>query len=529
MPTAMNLSSDHMTAVELVRVLKTMGAHLAMSGEYLRVRAPRGALTPEIRRAIEGRRGELLQWLRETTPAAPTPGKERLWYPLSHNQRQLWFEQQLRPDASHYNVPIAIDVGASAGLECIAQALRSSVARHALLRARFPVRGDTPVMEIGSAAAAFALSVVDLPNGTAEASRRALLDFMLRPFDLGEGPVFRACVLRRGARDRTLAVSVHHIVADGCSMGILLRDFQRAYLALGSGSPLPSPEPPSCSYGDFSIWQTGLERRADFAPMLDAARAMLSDVPALRLPYDFRRPDQPTHRGGVFTARLSATELERLSAAARQSGATVFVLLAAAYMLMLHHECGQDRFAIGTDVAGRDDPAWAEIVGHFVNQVVMAVDLSGNPTLGEVIGRASNAFLRAHALRHVPYDVLVKSVRQPNAERRPLFHAKIVMQPPVEDSWMPSGFRILEMRDGGCKFDLLLNAQVTPEGIQLAVEYSRDVFTDATGDRLARHLLDVLRSISVDTLSDGSSMWKSGCRRPRMFPSGAPRPPSLTR
>jgi hypothetical protein len=478
-----------------------MGAHLSVFGEELRVRAPRGALTPEIKRALQERRAELLGWLRETTPAAPTPGPARLAYPLSHNQRQLWFEQQLRHEASHYNVPIAMNIGPSANLENVAQALRSVIARHAVLRARFPVRGDTPVVEIESEAP-FTLSVIDLPNGTGDVRRRTLLEFLLRPFDLSEGPVFRACVMRSDNGDRTLAVSLHHIVADGWSMGILLRDFQCAYIALASGSPLPPTEQSSLSYGDFSVWQMEPERRRELGSLLEAARARLSGVPALALPYDFPRPDEPTHRGGICSASLSGAELDRLSAVARQCGVTVFKLFAAAYAVTLHHESGQECFAIGTDVAGRDDPAWEEVVGHFVNQVVMAVDLSGNPTLGESIGRVSNAFVCAHALRHVPFDMLVKAVRERGWERRPLFAAKIVMQPTLEDSLKLPGFRMLEIRDGGCKFDLLLNLWLAEGGAQLAIEYSRDVFADATGGRLLQELLDVLRSMRVETLAE---------------------------
>jgi Condensation domain/TubC N-terminal docking domain len=490
-----------MRAVELASILRAIGARLSVSGEELKVHAPRGALTPEIKRAIQDHRAELLGWFRVTPPSAPTPGPARQSYPLSHNQRQLWFEQQLRREASHYNVPIVMEIGSSATVERVEQTLQSVMARHAVLRARFPVRGDTPVMEIESEAP-FALSIVDLPNGTGDAKRRALLEFLLRPFDLSEGPVFRACVVRGDNGGRTLAVSLHHIVADGWSMGILLTDFQRAYMALESGSPFPPIDPSPHSYGDFSIRQMESERRQGGGPLLESARAMLSRAPELALLYDYPRPEEPTHRGGICVASLSGAELDRLSAIARQCGVTVFTLFAAAYAVMLYHESGQEFFTIGTDVAGRDDPAWERVVGHFVNQIVMAVDLSGNPTLGESISRASSAFLRAHALRHIPFDMMVKGLREGGAERRPLFAVKIVMQPPLEDSLKLPGFRILEIRDGGCKFDLLLNIWFAGDGAQLAIEYSRDVFSDATGGRLLQELLDVLRSLRIDTLSE---------------------------
>ena len=493
----MTSSSERPSVTELAIRLRRLGVHVSAMGDQLRVRGPRGSVTPELQQEIAHHRAALLRMIRGTTPPAARPVTAASVAPLSHNQRQLWFEQQLDPRASHYNVPVALAIEAPANIARLRQALGWLMRRHAGLRARFPVRGDAPAMDV-AAEAALELLVVDVPAEPGDGAwERAVRAFVTRPFDLAEGPLFRACVVGRGGADWTLVISLHHIVADGWSMGILLKDFDRVHRALESGRPLDAAEEAGVSYEAFARWQAEPEYRAGLAPLVDAARARLTALAALRLPYDRPHRQRSARRGALVSARISVEDVKRLSEIARRSGVTLFVLVAAAYAVTLYCESGQERFALGTDESGRDDLRWDAVVGHFANQIVMAVDLSDNPTLEDVIGRTSRAMLDAYACRRIPFDVLVKAIRDGSVDRSPLFAAKIVMQPPLPAVMPP--FRVLDVHNGSCKFDLLLNVWTTADGATLAIEYDCDLFAHTTGARIVRRLVDVVESMREST------------------------------
>ena len=489
-------------AGQLLSALRKLGVQLSLHGDQLKLRGPHGFLTPALKQALELHRIELLQLLQ--APSRPSVGRapaEKSLYPLSHSQRQLWYEQQLDPGAIHYNVPVVIKLGASSSRCGIEQVLRSLLDRHAVLRARFLVCDDEPAMEIEPEPPTFLLPFVDLPAQASDLDlQETALDFIRHPFNLREEPPFRACLVRRGRRDSALVICIHHIAADGWSMGLLMRDFQHAYAAFAAGQPLPEHERATVGCGDFSIWQSEADKRRTMSPLVATATAALQDVPDLILTGDFRRAETPTYHGGLCTARLAPAEIDSLSSLARRCGTTLFSVFSAAFMMLLHHESGQIRFTLGTDVAGREDPVWEDVVGDFVHQIVMVADLSGNPSVEQIIERAASALLRAHSLREIPFDLLVKATRADRNSQAPLFRAKIVMQPPLPSHFetLPE-FEILNIHDGSCKFDLLLNIWLTDDGAGMAIEYSRDLFSDNTASRFTQHLSRLLQMMCDET------------------------------
>jgi amino acid adenylation domain-containing protein len=487
------------TVTELVIALRKSGVRVSLAGEQLRLQGPSGALTPDLKQCVAQYRAELLQLLRPGTAPGRTEGPT-----LSHNQQRLWFEQHVDPAAIHYNVPVVMRLGARVRVEAVAQALRAVVDSHAGLRMRFPVRDDRPSVEMMAGREAFALSIVDLPDPPADGGERAreaaTLACIRRPFDLTTGPLFRATLLRRPFSDAILAISFHHIVADGWSMGILMKDFQEAYEACVEGRPVRQRDRPTHGYADFVAWQRESERGRTFDPAIARAKALLSGLPDLRLPYDTLPLEQPTHRGGVCTARLSHVEVEGLATVATACRTTLFGLCVAAFAVVLSAEARQERFALGSDVAGRDDSDWEPIVGDFVNQIVLAIDLTGNPPLDAIVRRTSLAFQEAYAARAVPFDVLVKALRRSPTDRAPLFRAKVVMQPPMDATLRGPDFEILGVHNGTSKFELLLNVCVSDDAA-IAIEYSRDVFAESTASRILARVMRLLGRMRGDMLS----------------------------
>jgi len=279
-------------------------------------------------------------------------------------------------------------------------------------------------------------------------------------------------------------------------MGILLHDFEESYTPFSRGKPLELTVA-ALNNNQYSSGHSLLSPE-----LLAKARLMLQGVPDLYLSSGFKRPETFSHRGGLCTAQLARTELNELSVVAQSCGTTLFSVFSACFMMLLSYESSQRKFTVGTDVAGREEPGFEEVVGHFVNQIVMVADFSGDSSLKEIINRAASAFLQAHALREIPFDVLAKATREDRAADTPLFRAKIVMQPPMPNALAKlPGIELLNIHDGSCKFDLLLNAWLIDDGAGLAIEYSRDLFSDATGQRFMQHLLRLLQIMREKNLS----------------------------
>ncbi|MCA1615720.1 MAG: amino acid adenylation domain-containing protein [Acidobacteria bacterium] len=367
------------------------------------------------------------------------------------------------------------------------------------LRARFVAVDGRPIQFV-SEPAPLRLPVVDLsglPPAVREEKVKALVEAEAhRPFDLSAGPLLRATSLRLGAQEHAVLFSVHHIVSDGWSLGVLTGEVGALYTAFDAGRPSPLAEL-SVQYVDYAAWQRETLR----GEVLDAhaaywRRQLAEPLPAVKLGADRERPAAPTFRGETRTAVLPEALRDSLKTLSLQESVTLFVTLMAAFKALLRYYGRQDDVVVGTDVANRTRVEAEGLIGFFVNQLVLRTDLSGNPTFRELLAREHEVVLDAHTYQDLPFDRLV-GLLNPERElhRTPLFQAKLVLQnTPAATLELPGLVAApLRAERRHAKFDLLLNLWDTEGGLVAALEYNTDIFDAQTAARLLRHYELLLR------------------------------------
>ena len=425
-------------------------------------------------------------------PLVPRPREGAL--PLSFAQQRLWFLEQLEPGGGAYNDAVAVRVEGSLDAQMLERCLREVVRRHGVLRATFRDEEGTASWRINPEAR---LSLVRLdltalpePMRTEALSQRAEEE-ALRAFDLGSGPPLRATLVQLDAREHVLLFVLHHLVSDGGSLGVLVREVAALYRAFSEGKSSPLPELP-LQYVDYAAWQRDWLRGEALEAQLAYWRARLDGAPrVLELPTDHPRPAVRTSRGANRSVLLGAELSRGLKALAQREGATPFMVLLAGFSALLSRHGGQEDLCVGTPVAGRDRTELEGLIGCFVNTLVLRVSLAGEPSFRELIARARETVLGAFAHQDAPFEELVKAL-QPERDlgRSPLFQAMLVLQEdPLPEIAMPGlRLRVLEQESRTAKFDLRLILTDTAEGFVANLELSTDLFEPDTASRLLGHL-----------------------------------------
>ncbi|HEX3526368.1 MAG TPA: amino acid adenylation domain-containing protein [Thermoanaerobaculia bacterium] len=420
---------------------------------------------------------------------------------LSFAQERLWFLAQWMPDSPAYNIPAAVVLDGALDLPALAAALGEIVRRHEVLRTTFSAIAGLPVQILG-AAAGVPLPLVDLTAlGMAGEPAAALLgaEEARRPFDLHRGPLLRACLLRLAASRHVVLLSLHHIVADGWSMGVLIGELAALYRSSQEGRPSPLP-PPRLQYADFSAWQR--ERAAGAGAAGDIAwwRSFLAGAPAgIDLPSDRPRPGWSIHRGALSPFQIDPPRTGRLRSLARQGGATLFMILLTAFQALLARLSGATDLVVGTAVDQRT-PEVEGLIGLFVNLLALRGDLSGDPPFAELLARTRRATLDAHDHRDLPFERLVAAVepvRHPG--RNPLFQVAFSLQSaPLPEAALPGlTLAVSELDTGTARFDLTLLLREAAGGVAGSLEHSTDLFDAATIDRVLRSLANLLAGVAA--------------------------------
>ncbi len=421
-------------------------------------------------------------------PLLPVPREGSL--PLSFAQRRLWLIDQLEPGRSVYNLPMALRVEGPLDGAMFARCLGEIVGRHEALRTVFvevegiPVQVIQPVGPIG-------LSAVDL-SGLPEDRRDAEVlvlagEEAVRPFDLTRGPLLRGSLLRLGESDHVAVLTLHHIVSDGWSMELLVREVAELYAAFTAGRPSPLPGLP-VQYADFALWQRSWLRGEILADEIAWWRRQLAGLPPLlELPTDRPRPAVQSYRGAIRPVRLPAEWLRQAGALGRREGATLFMLLLAAFQTLLARYSGQEDLAVGSPVAGRNRVEIEGMIGFFVNTLVLRGDLSGAPTFRELLGRVRETALAAWLHQEVPFEKLVEELApERSLAHSPLFQVMLVLQNvPIESLEIEDlSLRPVSVEGTTAKFDLTVNLAEQDGGLLGMVEYATDLYDAATIDRM---------------------------------------------
>ncbi|HEV2704400.1 MAG TPA: AMP-binding protein, partial [Pyrinomonadaceae bacterium] len=449
---------------------------------------------------------------RQPTPASVS---EAAVHPLSHGQQALWFLHRMAPDSAAYNVASSMRVRGRLDASTLRRAFETLVERHAALRTTFDASEGAPVQRVHEHLPLH-FEEVDAASWSDAVCQQWVTEQAHRPFNLGEGPLLRVCLLSRAEDEHVLLVVAHHIIVDFWSLAVLLSEMGELYEAesKGVGANLA---PLRLSYTDYVRRQAEMLEGGEGERLWNYWEQQLGGgVPALNLPYDRPRPPVQTYRGTTHAFKLSAALTRSLRELGRSEGATLYMVLLAAFQVLLQRYSGQDEFATGSPTASRNSATHAGVVGYFVNPLVMRANLSGNPRFVEHLARVRRTVLDAFAHQEYPFALLVQRLQpERDASRTPLFQTMFVMQQAhlLRDEGLASfalgeaggrirlGELVLEsmaLEQRVALFDLRLSMTEAGDTLAASLEYNTDLFDAATVERMASHFEQLLVSVTAD-------------------------------
>ncbi|HEX6291542.1 MAG TPA: amino acid adenylation domain-containing protein, partial [Herpetosiphonaceae bacterium] len=422
--------------------------------------------------------------------------------PLSFAQERLWILDQLEPGSTTYNIPASFRLTGSLDMPALEQSLSEIVRRHAALRTRFTAT-DGVAAQVIDPATKTGLILRDLsalpPDRRPAEAQRWMLEEHRQPIDLAHGPLLRCTLIRLSDEDHMLLVTMHHIVSDGWSISVFVRELSALYTALTTDQPSPLPELP-VQYADYALWQRQWLQGEVLEQQLGYWRQRLDGAqPVLELPTDWPRPPVRTFEGGQQIAELPAELSDALRALSRAVGATLFMTLLAAFKLLLARLAGQSDILVGTPIAGRTRRETESLVGFFLNTLVLRTDLAGDPSFRALLARVRETTLDAYAHQDLPFEQLLDDLHtERNVSHTPLFQVffNMLNLPPMRLDLPGLTAEPLTAPEVGAKFDLTLYAQDQPGApIALSLVYNAQLFRPARIQELLAQFAHLLAQI----------------------------------
>jgi natural product biosynthesis luciferase-like monooxygenase protein/amino acid adenylation domain-containing protein/FkbM family methyltransferase len=443
-------------------------------------------------------------------PLVPVARDERT--SLSYAQQRLWFLDQLEPGSPFYNLPAAVRLTGRLDIEALERSLREIVRRHEILRTVFTDLDGRP-SQIVHASHDLSLPVTDL-SGLAENVRHAeamrlTTEEAQALFDLTRAPLLRARLLRLAADEHILLITMHHIVSDGWSLGVFIRELTTLYNASTEGRPALLPELP-IQYADYALWQQQRMRHGAYENDLAYWRQHLTGAPtALSLPGDHPRPPVQFHRGALYNFAIPAALAAELRALSRQQGVTLFMTLLAGFNALLSRYTGETDIVVGTPIAGRNRSETEGLIGFFVNMLALRTDVSGDPAVTEMLGRVREVCLGGYAHQEVPFERLVEELQvERSLSHAPLFQVMFSLNNAPREKFELPGLDVslMEAQGGTAKFDLSLSLTEHEAGLRGVVEYSTDIYEEQTVERMMRHYAHLLEAFVADPVRPLSTL-----------------------
>ncbi|MGW5265604.1 non-ribosomal peptide synthetase/MFS transporter [Microbispora sp. NPDC004025] len=418
--------------------------------------------------------------------------------PLSHAQERLWFLEQYAPGTTAYTVAFAVRLdGGEIDDAALERALVEVARRHESLRTRFVTTDDgTPEIVLDDEPLVELRLVEPRRSDDAATAREVVQEELARPFDLATGPLLRVLLVRLGTREHVLLLTMHHALTDGWSCDIVMEELLALHEAYRTGTDAGLAAPP-VQYGDYALWERGRTHEDDIRYW----RERLAGLPPLELPTDLPRPPEQGSAGAAHDVVLDRELVDALTELGGANGATLYMTLLAAFQVLLGRYSGQDDFAVGSPVSGRDLPELERVVGLFINSLPMRADLSGDPTFTELLGRVRETALDAYTHQELPFDRLVGELGvERDVSRSPVFQVMFALQ----------NYRSAALRTQGLtmtaypfdvtasRFDLALYLMDQGDGLVGTLTYRTELFRPATIARLAECFENLLRSIAAD-------------------------------
>jgi len=486
---------------------------LWLEDDRLRVSAPQGLLTEELRTELTRYKTDLLILLEKQAmqhiPAVPRTGKE----PLSYSQQRLWFLQQLEENSA-YSMPAILHLQGDLKLGILQQAVDEIVARHENLRTTF-IEEEGELYQRISATTSVPIPIIDITQ--AQSALSLADDEIHRPFDLAKGPLLRVLLLRllpdeaphNALPEYYLVFNMHHIISDGVSIGLLIEEFSTLYSAGVRGEKATLPALP-VQYADFALWQ----RKWLQGKLLEQQAAYWQEKlsgapPLLELPTDRPRPAHQSFRGKTLDFIVDREIARKVAHFSQQHKATPFMMLLSAYALLLHRYSRQHEILIGTPIAGRAQPEVERLIGLFINTLVMRVSLADNPTVAELVEQVRQTALDGYAHQDLPFERLIDLLQlERNRSYNPVFQVMFAMQPTDPDQLRLAGLVLdpLDIETGMAKFDLNLMMRESAKGLQGSLEYNSDLFDEKSAQQMVNHFQNLLCAMAENPTANVATL-----------------------
>ncbi len=496
---------------QLLQKLADYGVRLDVKGSQLSVKGDVKRLDNETKSQVKAAKDQIIAYILEAK-AAQAKKADTIQLPpilpcqidgdrpLSFAQQRLWFLDQINPQSSQYNVPVALKLKGDLNLAALTLALNGIVERHHILRTIYRANQDGEASQQVTPGVAFDLPLTDL---SADAAQQQHLMALAQaesdlPFNLAEDMMLRAQVIKLSGQYHVLLVTLHHIASDGWSEGILISELAQLYNAYlqGADNPLPALE---IQYGDYAAWQKAYLQGPVLNQQLDYWKQQLAGAPAVHgLPLDHPRAAVANYQGDMFEQCLPLSLQQSLNALAQQQGVTLFMLLNSAFACLISRYSNEQDIVIGSPIANREQAEVAPLVGFFVNTLVLRTDLSADPTFIALLAQSQQCLLAAYEHQQLPFEKLVDELQvERSLSHHPLFQVMMVLQNNQMDE-LPLTALQLSLFDQPWKlarFDLNLSVLETDQGMVLNWEYATGLFEASTIARFAASLDTLLRGI----------------------------------
>jgi amino acid adenylation domain-containing protein len=508
-----------MTIFEFLSYLHSLDVKLWIEGDQLRVNAPKGVLTPALRDELTQRKVELIRLLQATdkdseiVPILPQ-SRETNVFPLSFSQQRLWFLDQLEPGNVAYNIPVAIRLKGTLQLDVLEHSLSEIVRRHESLRTTFTTVDDKPVQVINPSLL-LTIAITDLRALSVESQESEIEKIVSNeaatPFDLAQGPLVRASLLMLSQTEHVFLWTMHHIISDGWSIGVFMRELGILYGALCQGETPPLSEL-TIQYVDFAEWQQQWLKGNLLEDQLAYWKEQLArPLSVLDLPVDHARPKIQSFSGSVESLTASKALTRQLKDLSRKEDCTLFMLLLAAFDLLLYRYSGLTDIIVGSPIAGRKHTELENLIGFFLNTLALRTNLAGAPSFTELIGRVREVALQAYANQDIPFEKILEELHiERDLSRTPVFQVFFNMLN-FEDNdsidLLGLSAEMISRPDMEAKFDLTLYIRERNDQIQFFLVYNLDLFGKERMAEMARQLEWLLEQIvlapnkSIDSYS----------------------------
>ncbi len=497
-----------MKTFEFVSYLQNLGVKLWIDKDRLGYRSPKGVMTAELKRDLVERKTEILEFLRKAHATQETlviPIKQisrdgKL--SLSFAQERLWFLNQLFPNNPSYNIAIALNLQGSLNVAALEQCFKEIIQRHEIFRTSFPeIDGQplqviAPVMELP-------ITILDLQsnysiNEQSEKVKELVRKEAMAPFDLANGLMLRVNLLQLNSENYVLLMTMHHIISDGWSLGILVRELSALYEAFSQGKSSVLPKLP-IQYADFAHWQREWLTGELLEKQLSYWKQQLTGVSHfLELPTDYPRPAEPTFKGGMEYFQLDSNLTEKLRQLSQESESTLFMTLLSAFFVLLSRYSGQLDLVVGSPIANRNQGQIEPLIGMFVNTLVLRADLSDNPTFRELLNRVRKTTLEGYNHQDLPFERLLEELQtERSLSHNALVQVMFALQNNKMEDWDLPGLRVsqLELDINFTRFDLEVHCREISSGLEAYCIYSTDIFESDTIIRMMGHFQTLLKAV----------------------------------